>query len=228
MNTSNRINMKKYIAGFLFSFIIYHLAPALPAGGFGIPSAMAQTCTTQYGGTTTCAPTDLTVNKQVKNPVTNFFVENLSTTDPAFSPGNEVLFKLTIKNASGETFNPVTVKDTFPSYLTFVAGPGTYDKPSNTLTFQLKNVIAGETRAIELLAKVSDKSAFPAGKSFFCVTNLANVSALNRKDSDTAQLCIQTQIMGATTLPVAGFDDLLLLLPFAGVGLGGLALLRKK
>ncbi len=191
------------------------------------PKVLAQTCTTQYGGTTTCAPTDLTINKQVKNSVTNFFVENLSTTDPAFSPAGEVLFKLTIKNASGKTFNPVTVKDTFPSYLTFVAGPGTYNKPSNTLTIKLENMIAGETRTIELLAKVADKSVFPAGKSFFCVTNLGEVSALNRKDSDTAQLCIQTQIMGATTLPVAGFNDLLVVLPFLGVGLGGVGLLRK-
>ncbi len=188
----------------------------------------AETCTTQYGGTTTCVPSELTINKQVKNPVTNVFVENLTSTDPAFSPGNDVLFKLTIKNGSGETFNPVTVKDTLPTFLTFVAGPGTFDKPSNTLTIKLENVIAGETRTVEILAKVLNSRAFPAGKSFFCVTNAAAVSALNRTDSDTAQLCIQTQVLGVTTLPVAGFDDLLLLLPFAGVGLGGLALLRKK
>lgn len=192
------------------------------------PKAMAQTCTTQYGGTTTCVPADLTINKQVKNPVSNIFVENLSSTDPAFSPNTEVLFKLTIKNASGETFNPVTVKDTFPAYLTFVAGPGTYDKAANTLTFQLENLIAGETRTQEVLAKVVDTGAFPKGKTFVCVTNAASVSALNRTDGDTAQLCIQTEVLGATTLPVAGFNDLLILLPFVGMGLGGIALLRKK
>ena len=122
----------------------------------------------------------------------------------------------------------MTVKDTFPSYLTFVAGPGTYDKASNTLTFKLENVIAGEMRTVEILTKVLDNKAFPSGRGFFCVTNVANVSALNRSDRDTAQLCIQTEILGATTLPAAGFNDLLLLLPFAGVGLGGLALLKKR
>ena len=30
----------------------------------------ADTCTTQYGGTTTCQATDLVINKQVENPVT--------------------------------------------------------------------------------------------------------------------------------------------------------------
>lgn len=109
-----------------------------------------------------------------------------------------------------------------------MAGPGTFDKPSNTLTFALENVIAGETRTVELLVKVVDKSAFPGGKSFFCVVNGVNVSALNRNDGDTSQLCIQTEVLGATTLPAAGFNDLLLLLPFVGVGLGGFALLKKK
>lgn len=192
------------------------------------PKAQAQTCTTQYGGTTTCVPADLTINKQVKNPVSNIFVENLSSTDPAFSPNTEVLFKLTIKNASGETFNPVTVKDTFPPYLTFVSGPGTYDKATNTLTFQLENMIAGETRTQEILVKVVDTGAFPKGKTFVCVTNAASVSALNRNDRDTSQLCIQTEVLGATTLPVAGFNDLLILLPFVGTGLGGLALMKRK
>lgn len=209
--------MKKLLFTFLLPFTFF----LLPSPVF------ADMCTTQYGGSTTCVSSDLTINKQVRNPVTNNFVENLSSTDPAFSPGSQVLFRLIIKNTSGQTFNPVAVKDTFPSYLTFVAGPGTYDKASNTLTFNLDNVIAGETRTVEILAKVNDKSAFPSGNSFFCVTNAASVSSLNRNDRDTAQLCIQTELMGATTLPVAGFNDLLLVLPFMGVGLGGVALLKN-
>lgn len=209
--------MKKIISAFLLSFAFFLLASPV----------LADMCTTQYGGSTTCVSSDLTVNKQVRNPVTNNFVENLSSTDPAFSPGSQVLFRLIIKNTSGQTFNPVAVKDTLPSYLTFVAGPGTYDKSSNVLTFNLDNVIAGETRTIEILAQVKDKSAFPNTNSFFCVTNAAYVSSLNRNDSDTAQLCIQTSLMGATTLPVAGFDDLLLILPFMGVWLGGIAMLKK-
>lgn len=207
----------------LSAFIISHLA-------FGIGRVAAQSCTTQYGGATTCTPTDLTINKEVKNPITSLFVENLSTTDATFSPDSEILYRLTIKNGSGETFNPATVRDVFPDFVTFVAGPGSYDKASRTLTFTLENLIAGETRRIELLAKVYAKTAFPAGKSFFCVVNSASVTAPARPngDSDTAQACIQTEVLGAKTLPVAGFNDLMILLPFAGMGLGGLALLKKK
>lgn len=194
----------------------------------GVSRVFAQSCTNQYGASVSCAPTDLTINKQVKNPVTGVFVENLGTTDAAFGPGSEVLYRLTIKNSSGETFANVNVKDTFPSYITFVAGPGTYDKTTNTLSFTLTNMIAGETRTQEILAKVSDKNAFPAGRTFVCVVNSAKVSALNRNDDDTAQACIQVEISGASTLPVAGFDDLLLVLPFVGTALGGLVMLKKK
>jgi uncharacterized repeat protein (TIGR01451 family) len=196
-----------------------------------VPSIHAETCTTtEYGGTTygtNCIPNDLDINKQVKNPISNIFVENLTTTDATFKPGSEITYKLIIKNNSGQTFNPVNVKDILPPYLTFVAGPGTYDSATRTLSFSLENLIAGETRTVEMLVKVVPVDQFPSGKSLFCVVNVAEVRALNRFDSDSAQACLQNGV-GITTLPVAGFDSLALLLPFAGVGLGGFALLKGK
>jgi uncharacterized repeat protein (TIGR01451 family) len=200
----------KHIILSLFAFLAFAVRPVY-----------ADYCTTQYGGTQTCRPSDLLINKLVKNPVNGNFVENLSSSDPSFSPGSEVLFQLTIKNVSGETFNPVVVKDVLPSYLTFVSGPGTYDAASRTLTFTLNNLIAGETRNIQIMAKV-----LPTTVSFVCVTNYAEARAdiVGRHDSDTAQFCIQT----TTTLPVAGYNDLLLLVPFAGLALTGIALLKKK
>lgn len=191
----------------------------------------ADMCTTPYGGTETCQPSDLTINKQVENPITNIFVENLTTTDPTFVPGSEIDYRLIIKNNSGETFNPVNVKDILPSYLTFIAGnPGNFDFDStnHVVNFQLSNMIAGETRSFDLRFRVSDASSFPSGKSIFCVSNVAEVRALNRFDSDSAQACLQNGTVTASTLPVAGYDDLLLLLPMAGVALGGFALLRKN
>jgi uncharacterized repeat protein (TIGR01451 family) len=186
----------------------------------------ADMCTTQYGGTEECKPSDLTINKQVINPITKDFVENLTTTDPTFAPGSEITYRLIIKNVSGETFNPVNVKDVLPSYLTFVAGsPGTfdYDTSINTVNFKLENFYAGETRTFDLRMKVADASRFPTGKSLFCVANVAEVRALNRFDSDSAQACL-----GNGVLPVAGFNDFAMILPFVGVGLGGVALLRKS
>jgi uncharacterized repeat protein (TIGR01451 family) len=206
----------KHIATYLF-FVLCSLFIA--AG-----QVHADTCTTQYGGTTTCVPTDLTVNKEVRNPINNVFVENLGTGDKLFKTGDEVTYRLTIKNASGETFNPVTVHDVLPPYLTFVAGPGTYNKDNRTLTFTLENLIAGETRQVEILARVVD---LPNDKSVFCVENKADVSALNRYDDDTAQVCLGTNVLGST-LPVAGFDDFALLLPAVGVALSGIVMLKGK
>jgi len=212
MNTKNII--LSLITGFAFTAL---------AAGFS--PVFADYCTTQYGGTETCRPSDLLINKQVQNPINGNFVENLSSGDSTFSPGSEVLFQLTIKNVSGETFNPVNVKDVLPSYLTFVSGPGTFDQASRTLTFSLENLIAGETRNVQILTKV-----LPTTVSFVCVNNYADVraEAVGRFNSDTAQFCIQTNVLGATTLPVAGFNDYLLLLPFAGVGATGIALLKKR
>lgn len=188
----------------------------------------AQDCTTQYGGTTRCVSTQLVIIKEVKNPITNNFVKNLSTTDATFSPGGEILFKVTIKNTGSETFDTVTVKDIFPNFLTFEAGPGTYDSANKTLTFTLNNLTAGETRTQEILAKVDPVNAFPADRQFFCVVNDIIAQILEKSAEDTSQLCIQTQVLGATTLPVAGTNDWMLIVPFLGLGAIGVILVRRN
>ncbi len=191
------------------------------------PSVRADMCTTQYGGNTTCNPSDLTINKQVYNPVTKVYVENLTTTDPTFTPGNEVTYRLIVKNGSGETFQ-ANIKDILPPYMEFVSGPGTYNKDTRVLEFKMENLVAGETRTVDLIAKVVNADKFPAGKSLFCVVNVAEVHALNRNDSDSAQVCLKNGEVTVTKLPVAGFEDYAMLLPFAGVALGGFALLKKR
>jgi hypothetical protein len=195
----------------------------------GMSPVAADTCTTQYGGTQTCQPSDLLIHKQVQNPVTGDIVDNLGSDRP-FSPSADIHFQLTIHNTSGQTFNPVTVKDVFPPYVTFIAGPGTYDAGNRTLTFTLNNLIAGETRTVAITARVVDANQFPSGSTFACENNYAEArdDSVGRFDSSTSQFCIQTNVAGTTTLPVAGYNDLFLLLPFAGIGLTGVALLKKR
>jgi uncharacterized repeat protein (TIGR01451 family) len=177
-------------------------------------------------------PADLTVNKKVKNPITNDFVENLGSTDPTFSPGSTITFKLIVKNSSGETFNPVSVVDQFPDYLTYVGSSvqGTYDAGQRRLVMTLQNLISGETREIEVTAKVADRNAFPKERSFFCTSNYTTVTAPARPDGDddSAEFCMTTNVNGATYLPVAGFNELITILPFLSLGGIGLVLLKKK
>jgi uncharacterized repeat protein (TIGR01451 family) len=198
-------------------------------------------CVTQYGGSqygTACNPNDLVINKEVQkvgasdsngNPV---YVENLSVNDAHITAGNYMTFKLTIKNNSNQTFDTVEVKDIFPPYMSYVSGgpSGTvYDAETRTMTAKLEKVLAGETRTITLAAKVDEEKSFPAGKSNFCVVNTARVSSGNRNDEDTAQVCIKTpDVKGVTTLPKAGFNDIMMILPAALLGLAGLGLVTKK
>ncbi|MBI3956235.1 DUF11 domain-containing protein [Candidatus Gottesmanbacteria bacterium] len=212
------MNTKHIVPALFFvSLITYRLSLA--------PKALAQSCTNQYGASVACQPVDLTVNKQVKHPTGGVFVENIVASDTPYSPGSEVLYRLVIRNASGETHNPVTVTDQLPPEHTFVSGPGTYStpgKPGGNLTFTLENVIAGETRTVEVLVKVEPKTPTKCD-----IVNTAKVTSPARPngDSDTVNICVSTV---APTLPVAGFDDLLLILPFVGTAIGGLALLKKK
>jgi uncharacterized repeat protein (TIGR01451 family) len=190
----------------------------------------ADSCVTQYGGySSTCPPTDLSINKMVKNPTTGVFVENLGITDAAFGPGSYITYKLVITNGSNETFSDVTIQDTLPQYLSFYAGPGTYENTNRVLTIKQYNLNPGESRSLEFVAQVESSANLP-NTSFFCVTNKANVTASNRSDEDMAESCIQKNITGKTQLPSAGFEDLLVMVPFAMVGLSGvgLSILNKK
>lgn len=185
-----------------------------------------------YGSYEQPQQTDLTVNKEVKNPVSSVFVEHLGSTDPAFSPDSFITFKLIVKNTSGETMNPASVVDTLPIYLTFVGAsvPAIADEAKKVVTIKLENVIAGETREVELTAKVAPASAFPKGRSFFCVSNYAKITSPSRPngDDDTSDFCIQTNVGGAQYLPVAGFNDIFTVIPFLSLAGIGLVLLKKK
>lgn len=213
MNTKNIV--LSLVTGLAFTAFIAGLTPA-----------RAQECTTQYGGNTTCMPADLTINKQVQNPSNGVFVENLGTNDPKYTVGQNITFQLTVTNSSGQTFNPVTVNDVFPSNLTFVSGPGSFNSGNNTLSFNINNMVAGTTQTFQVTAKVLSTNGTA------CENNYAEArdDSVGRFDSDTAQFCITattSAVLGATTLPVAGVNDYLLLLPFAGVAMSGFALLRR-
>jgi len=189
-------------------------------------------CTYGSYGSNCDQPTDLIINKEVKNPITNVYVENLGSTDPTFSPDSIVSFKLIIKNTSGETFSSVKIVDQFPDYLTYTGSTvkGDYDAGKRRLVMTIDSLAADETREIQVTARVADKSAFANDQSFFCASNYATVTAPARPngDNDTAEFCMTTRVGGATTLPVAGFNDLATMIPFLSLGGIGIALLKKK
>jgi uncharacterized repeat protein (TIGR01451 family) len=196
-----------------------------------LPVKADSSCTDQYGATVNCPTSNIVINKTVRYPTNPYlFVENLTGNDPAYSPNDEVEYDVAVTNTSNVNFPTVTVIDVFPSQETFVSGPGTYDASSNKLTYELSDLNAGATAHNRILTRVKDASVFPADQAITCnIVNTATATGPGgQSDQDTSSLCVQTKVLGASQLPVAGFNDWMVALPFATAGLAGLGLTIKK
>jgi len=164
-------------------------------------------CEPVYGGGERCWGTgEILIDKTVKNPETGNFVDNLGVNDPKFAPGQEVLYRLEVKNTGQGTFSRVTVKDIFPSYLDFSWGPLGWNSDTRTLQFDIYDLKAGESRQYEVMAKVFDKERLPDDRNLICVVNTGSVEADGKTDSDQAQICFEKKVLGVEVLPPTGVN----------------------
>lgn len=166
--------------------------------------AQSNECQQIYGGGLICPRGEVLVDKMVRNPQSGTFVDNLGINDPRFSPEQEVVFRLILKNPGTATLSKMEVKDIFPNFLDFLAGPGTFDTVSKTLTFTAENLAPQESRQFEVKAKVVPSQNFPQNQSLLCVVNTAEVRGDDRFDRDTTQLCLEKKVLGAEVIPVTG------------------------
>ncbi len=158
----------------------------------------ATTCSPVYGGGQNCITSgQLSINKTVKNPVTGQFVDNLGLNDPKFSANDVVPFEITVTNTSGSTINNITVTDNFPSLIPCNAGPGTCTNNQNVFTIGTLN--AGQSQTFDLSGRVV--ASLP-NQSVICdgtTTNTAIAQASGQPTvQDTAQVCVQNQVLAAT------------------------------
>lgn len=184
-------------------------------------------CTNQYGSSVPCQPDNLVINKQVQDPINGTFVENI--TSARFVNGNSVIFRLTVENTSGESFKEVIVEDKLPENLDYVDSDptGSYDKTTKTVLVKLGTVPAGEKRTIFIWTKVA--GTFPQ-ENTFCRDNWSKVSSPARPNgtTDTARVCITNKVLGSTSLPTAGVNDIFMMIPLLGMAGTGIVLMRKK
>lgn len=190
------------------------------------PKALAADCEPIYGGGPTCTDTSFTIKKQILNPVTNKFVDNLGTKDPQYHGNDLVTFQVILSNNGDKTLQQVVVKDTFPTLTTFTDGPGKFDTSSHVLTFAVNNLAPHHSQLFTMTAKVLPESKLPAQKTT-CVSN--SVSGLPSSGSvaqDSSQFCI-TRL---TASPATGPDTwgLLALIPSAFAGFGLKKFAQKK
>ena len=69
----------------------------------------------QYGTYTLL--NQLTVDKQVRNPVTGIYVDNLGLNDAHYFAENAVFFRITVQNTGNTVLSRITATDYLPAYL---------------------------------------------------------------------------------------------------------------
>ncbi len=164
----------------------------------------------------------------VAKPGTNDYVDNLSASDPRFAPGQEVLFKVKVKNTSERDITNVVVKDTVPSYLEPVEGPGTWDSSTRVITWNAGDFKVDEEKTYYIKMKVVNQDNLPSDQGLFCVTNKVVVTSSGPSDDDYSQLCIEKQVLGVVKVPAAGPELGAILLSGQILALGAGLIIRKK
>jgi len=189
----------------------------------------------QYGGKTPSY--SILVDKMVSKPTdkkggsqTYTYLDNLSPSDPRFSPNQEVWFKIKVKNTSNINLNAVQVTDYVPQYLMPIEGPGKWNPDNRTITWNAGDFGVDEEKVYYIKMQVYDQNSLPSDKGLFCVINKVVAKKENiAYDEDTAQLCVEKQVIGAKTVPQAGPEYGILLLAGNILGLGfGIYLKRNN
>ncbi len=213
----------KAISLFLFASALLIGAPSVLADYGETP-----TCTNQYGNSVECPPNRIVIDKKVRQAQNAYaFVENITSSDAAYSVGSEVEYDIAVTNTSNANFPTVTVIDVFPEAVTFVSGPGRYEAATNKLTYEISDLKAGTTVHNRVLARVKDASFFKNDLVCDLVNTATATGPGGQSDQDTASMCVQTKVMGVTTLPVAGFEDYAYMLPFFALAVIGFGILAK-
>lgn len=208
---------------------------------FASPVKAQYGCPGQYGQYGSCPPSqailvDKFVGKTVvtsKGGLTDIeYVDNLSSSDPRFKPGNQVAFKVKVKNTSNTTLSNVTVKDFVPAYLEPIEGPGSYDSASRTITFNAGDFAVNEEKVYYLKMQFASQGNLPPEQGLICVVNKVNASTNGISDEDAAQVCVEKQVTGVTPgvtqVPQAGPEMGALLLTGQFLALGAGIFLKRK
>ena len=214
----------------------------LGVGVFSVlPSKVTAACTTQYGGSVTCPEPKLKINKEVAKPrqpkVTEdkggvkkviyegalSFSDNLGI-ENAHRAGQEVVFKLIVTNNDSKTYTNIKVVDKLPDFIRLDSHPGKL--VGKTLEYTIEKLEPGKSDEQTISGFVFELKDI-IGPNDFCLSNRGEVSAEDQAHNDSAQLCVIKE-EPAKKLPVAGFNDIFMMIPFIGAGLGGFALMRKN
>ena len=186
----------KYLGITTFLILFTFLLPS--------PAFAAQTpnCTPIFGGGPSCEYNPpISINKQVQNPGTKDYVDSLNPTDPQYTGGQTVLFKLTITNTGDSAVNNLEVTDVLPQYIDYTKGQGTYDAATRSLKFEIEQLKGKEAKVYFIEARVAPSNRLPDAQQARCVINQARVTANNKTSYDNSLVCLAKTTAAPTNPP---------------------------
>lgn len=194
----------------------------------GLAFVGANLAQAQYGPYEGVPPAaQVLVDKKIKDPSKkgDVYVDNLGVNDYHFSPGEDVYFKVIVKNTGNITFSKVEAKDILPQYVDYVLGSGGVRKDIRDITATYESLEPDESKEFEIRGRVFSANEIPNDKGLYCVLNKVEAVANSQTDSDTAQLCIEKKVLGIQ--PPAGANILPLGISFLGMSALGFVLKKK-
>lgn len=170
----------------------------------------------------------ISIDKSVRNPQNNQYVDNLSGATATFLPGQEVNFRLMVRNNSSSEITNVSVRDKLPEFVDFVSGPGSYNQNTKEINFTIDRLAPGETKTYALVTKVQSTSKGGNIMST-CLTNFAEASANKMDVQDTSMFCIGEKVLGEVSeLPRTGpISNVLVVVGSLGILATSIYLFRK-
>lgn len=159
-------------------------------------------CPNIYGAD--CPTSSLIIDKKIQHPQSGELLDTLSSSSVTFLPGQEVTFRIEVKNTGNTDLWDVKATDRLPDFVEFVTGPGSFDAGSRSVNWSIDKITPGETKQYFIKVKVKNADQIP-DLSLTCVTNFTEARKDNLTAQDTAAFCIQSKVLGIVKeLPKTG------------------------
>lgn len=168
------------------------------------------------------------IDKKVKPDEWTEWYDNLSSDVVVFTADDKIDFKVLIKNSGENDLSNIEVIDYLPDHVNFVSGPEGAIREGREVKWTIDHLNPGEEKEFTLQVQVVKSENLPE-YDLFCVVNRVKATAESgESDEDTAQICVETRILGAAIQPEAGAELWLLASSLLGISGLGLVLSRKR
>lgn len=166
--------------------------------------SQSSTCEPIYNGGLTCVESgNILIDKKIKHPTDNRYLDQLTSDDPVFVPDQQITFTIAVKNTGRSAINSITIEDLFPpSLIRFDDKIGKFDSKTKIFTYPIDKLSANEEKKITLKARVLKADQFPNNNDPVCLLNQARVfteRTKNNPSQDNVRFCVQRQ--GQITQP---------------------------